>query len=117
MKKILIMDDNSIIRMKLYEILSGLGFSVDTVKEGKEAIDKYIDAYENNEPYDKVVIDLVIKDGIDGETTINLLSDFDKDVNIIVSSGYINKAFMRKYNFCEILAKPYKVRYLYNLIK
>ncbi len=110
--KILVMDDEEIIRELAYEMLSSLGYDVTTVKDGSQAIDYYKKAIELNEPYDLVIMDLTIPGGMGGNETMKNLLKIDPDIIAVVSSGYSNDPIManfKEYGFRGIIPKPYKM--------
>src|SRR4030067_3581706 len=68
--KILIMDDEYMIRSMLSEVLSSLGYAVEAAKDGKEAMDMYKSAAESGQHFDAVILDLAIPGSIGGKETI-----------------------------------------------
>ncbi|MHA1341058.1 MAG: hybrid sensor histidine kinase/response regulator [Promethearchaeota archaeon] len=119
-KRILIMDDEQSILTVLSEMLKTLGYDVDTTKEGAETIKKYKISMEENRVYDYVILDLVIKNGMDGEETIKRLKKIDPNIKAIVSSGYTKKDIITnytKYGFIGVLKKPYTFEQLKQLFK
>ncbi|MBI1910820.1 MAG: response regulator [Deltaproteobacteria bacterium] len=110
--KILIMDDEEIIRDVAGKILIELGYDVETVKDGTEAIDIYKKAHSHGAPFDAVIIDLTIPGGMGGKEAIQKLLEFDPSVKAIVSSGYSDDSIMSdfgKYGFSAVIAKPYRL--------
>ncbi|HWP93639.1 MAG TPA: response regulator [Thermodesulfobacteriota bacterium] len=113
--KILVMDDDEIIRKVAAEIISHIGYEVELAKEGGEAVELYRKAKEMNEPFDLVILDLTVPGGMGGRETINRLLDLDPGIKAIVSSGYSNDPVIsdfQKYGFMGVVNKPYSIEEL-----
>ncbi|MGR3173181.1 MAG: PAS domain S-box protein, partial [Candidatus Scalindua sp.] len=113
--RILLMDDEYIIRTILCKQLSGLKYEVEAVEEGSEAIRLYERASREGKPFDAVVMDLTIPGGMGGKETIKRLLEIDPEVKAIVVSGYANDPIManyKKYGFSGVLPKPHEIREL-----
>jgi CheY-like chemotaxis protein len=118
--KILIMDDEEVIRVLLSNMLSRLGYTVESAREGAEALTLYRRAKEAGTPFDAVIMDLVIIDGMDGKEAIGKLREIDPQVKAIVSSGYSNDqvlADFQRYGFQGVLAKPYHLEELSTVLQ
>jgi len=118
--KILLMDDDEILRKLTCKKLIRLGFEVETAREGDEAVALYQAALDAGRPYDVVILDLVIQEGLDGKETIARLLQIDPGVRAIVSSGFVNDPVMSAFwedGFIEILPKPYKTNELEAVIR
>ena len=108
--RILVMDDEPMIRDLTGNMLRHLGYDADFAEEGQGAVRKYQAALDASTPYDAVILDLTIKGGMGGQETINMLKAIDPTVKAIVSSGYSGNPAMvnyKRYGFCEVVAKPY----------
>jgi two-component system cell cycle sensor histidine kinase/response regulator CckA len=119
-KKVLIMDDEEIVREASGEVLAMLGYEVDYAGDGKEAIQKYRSAKEAGEQFDLVIMDLTVPGGMGGKEALEELRRIDPNVKAIVSSGYSNDPVMsdyRKYGFDGVVAKPYKIEELTKVVK
>jgi two-component system cell cycle sensor histidine kinase/response regulator CckA len=88
--RILVMDDEELIRKLAKELLMELGYEVSLAREGSEAIDIYKQAMSDTRPFDLVIMDLTIPGGLGGKQTISALLEIDPHVKTIVSSGYSN---------------------------
>ncbi|MBW8003160.1 MAG: response regulator, partial [Planctomycetes bacterium] len=66
-------------------------------------------------PFDAVILDLTVPGGMGGKLAIEKLLKIDPGIKAVVSSGYSNDPIMteyRKYGFCGVVAKPYKIKEL-----
>lgn len=117
--KILVMDDEEIIRDVTRELLMELGYRVECVKCGSEAIESYQQARRANEPFDLVIMDLIIPGGMGGEEAVRELLKIDPKVKTIICSGYSNDpviANYQKYGFSGFTTKPFTIENLSQLI-
>lgn len=110
--RILVMDDEELIRDALRYILTGLGYEAALACDGVEAIKIYKDARESGRPFDAVIMDLTVNKGMGGREAVKSLLGIDPDIKAIVSSGYANDPVMAdpgKYGFRGVIAKPYNI--------
>lgn len=115
--RILVMDDEVIIRDLSKEMLESCGHQVDTAADGAEALEKYISADQNGKPFDAVLMDLNVPGGMGGKTAIKKLLALYPEAKVIVISGYFSDAVMAdfsSYGFKGRLAKPFQVEVLQN---
>jgi PAS domain S-box-containing protein len=113
--KVLVMDDEEIIRKMLKSMLSLAGYEVVLSADGKEALGKYTEAMQARDPFDVVIMDLTIPGGMGGKEAIKKLLEIDPNATVIVSSGYATDPIMseyRKHGFKAVIAKPYSVKQL-----
>jgi len=121
--KILIMDDEAVVRETLGRMLNCLGYTTGFASDGLDAIQLYETARQANDPYDAVLMDLTIAGGIGGKEGVKMILEIDPAAKVIVSSGYSNDPVMadyKAYGFCGVLPKPYEIKsmnqILYNLL-
>ncbi len=113
--KILVMDDEEIIRKMLKNMLSLAGYTVELSAHGAEALEKYQQAIKIGDPFNAVIMDLTIPGGMGGKETIQKLLEIDPKATAIVSSGYATDAIMsdyKTYGFKAVIAKPYSAKQL-----
>jgi CheY-like chemotaxis protein len=113
--KILLMDDEQTIVDLTQEMLSMLGYDVDVANEGSEAVELYQKAMKTSNPYDLLIVDLVVPQGMGGKEAVEILGKSDPEIKAIVSSGYSNDPVManyRQHGFTGVMSKPYTVQQL-----
>ncbi len=118
--KVLLMDDEQIILDVTREVLRFLEYDVMFAREGTGALDLYKHEKEAGVPFDLVILDLSVPEGLGGKDTIALLRAYDPAVKAIVSSGYSNDPVVlgfEQYGFSGILSKPYKISDLKEILE
>ena len=117
--RILVMDDEEMVRDLSIQFLSHLGYMVKAVPDGESAIKAYKQSLIMKKPFALVIMDLTIPGGMGGKETIQKLKEIDPNIKAIVSSGYSNDPVLanyKKFGFSAVLAKPYKIETLSTLI-
>ena len=110
--RVLVMDDEESIRLLLGEMLQHLGYDVQCVAEGNEALERYQEAYYARQPFHAVILDLTVTGGLGGKDTVQQLRQFDPQVKAIVASGYSNDPVLSRYStfgFHGVVAKPFRL--------
>jgi CheY-like chemotaxis protein len=118
--KVLLMDDEHYIRQTASEILKKKNFNVVTATQGLETIELFKNAHSSDAPFDVVILDLTIPDGMGGLETLKKLLEIDPEVKAIASSGYSDDPVIsqpEKYGFADSLGKPYNLNEFINVIK
>jgi CheY-like chemotaxis protein len=82
--RVLIVDDEPVVRRALQRILERDGHQVTLAERGQEAIDLYADRWKD---LDVVVLDVRMPD-VDGREVLRRMREVNPDVRAILSSGY-----------------------------
>ncbi len=117
--RVLWMDDEEGIREVGKELLEHLGYEAVTAAEGREALDLYRDAL-GSRPFDAVILDLMVPNGIGGAETMEELLSMDPQVRAVVCSGYSNDPIMAhhlEHGFLGVLPKPFNVGQLQTVMR
>jgi len=118
--KILIMDDEELIRNVSIAMLKQLGYEAHAAEDGEEAITRYLQAKKEGCPFDLVIMDLTVPGGMGGQEAVAHLRQLDPKIKAVVSSGYANDPIManfREYGFCGVAPKPFGLQELSKLLQ
>ncbi|MBI5446864.1 MAG: response regulator, partial [Deltaproteobacteria bacterium] len=110
--RVLLMDDDALVRETAAEVFQYLGYEVEETADGREALDCYEDACAAGTPFDFVVLDLTVPGGMGGEETVAQLKERHPDAVVVASSGYTAGGAMAEHRargFDHALAKPYRL--------
>lgn len=111
--RILVMDDEKMIRNLATTMLKASGYEVENCKDGAQAVECFIQARKEGRPFDVVILDLTVPGGMGGREAAELIREQDRDVILIVSSGYSSDHIMAdylRYGFNAAVAKPYTMQ-------
>jgi PAS domain S-box-containing protein len=109
--RVLVMDDERLVRELAARLLAKAGYEVTAVESGSAALAAYRDARDRGQPYAVVVMDLTVPGGGGGKETMRELLAFDPAAKGIVVSGYSDDPVLadhQAYGFAAALAKPYR---------
>ena len=113
--RVLIMDDEEIVRQVAGAMLNQIGYTCELCKDGTEALELYLKAGESGMAFDAVIMDLTVPGGMGGKEAMKKLLEIDPQARVIVSSGYYHDSVIsnfREFGFSGVVAKPYKVKEL-----
>ncbi|WP_456430931.1 PAS domain-containing hybrid sensor histidine kinase/response regulator [Thermosulfuriphilus sp.] len=110
--RVLIMDDEDMVRDILKNMLRHLGYEVEETADGRQAVDSYRAAWISGHPHDVLIMDLTVPGGMGGREAVREILKINPQAKVIVSSGYSTDPVMAnydRYGFCGVIAKPYKI--------
>ena len=111
--RILVVDDELVIRELLTYMLDQLGYEATVASDGAEGLELFRQAHEEGSPYAAAILDLTIPGGMGGKEAAQKLREVDPTIKAIVSSGYSNDPIMNsfeKYGFAGVVKKPYTLQ-------
>jgi PAS domain S-box-containing protein len=118
--RVLLMDDEDLIRMLGERMLIEAGYKVSVAANGEAAVELYRHAMAEGKPYDLVLLDLTVRGGMGGLEALEELHRIDPQVVALASSGYSDeetRARVRSAGFVGILPKPYLRHELTSTVK
>lgn len=118
--RVLVMDDEEIVREVASELLSALGYSVEVCCDGVQMLNLYRKAKEQGDAFAVVIMDLTIPGRMGGKEAMSHLLEFDPEALGIVSSGYNNDPILasyRDFGFSGVVAKPFTVQELAEVLR
>ncbi len=117
MKKILVVDDDDLIRDLLFEILDSSGYEVISAANGNQALDIL-----KQQTVDLIITDIIMPDKEGIETIIEIRKKYPKALIIAMSGGgqldansYLSIA--QKLGVARTISKPFDPANLLNIIK
>lgn len=113
--RILIMDDDPLVREVLDSMLLRLGYRTASSSDGEEAVKLYQEAMAEGDPFAVAILDLTIPGGMGGVRTLRELRTIDPEVRAVVSSGYSTDSVLsnhEEHGFACMLSKPFSLSVL-----
>lgn len=104
---ILVVDDESIIRLTAKHTLRDMGYDVILAENGRDALAIY---EVNREKIDLVILDMVMPK-MNGEQTFRAIRELDPDAKVIMASGFTEETEvlrLKKDGLLSFIKKPYR---------
>ncbi len=117
--KILVMDDEAMVRDVARAMLEFLGHQVIVAPNGEETIALFKKHLTEEKPFDLVIMDLTIPGGMGGKEAVRKILEINPQARVVVSSGYSTDPIManyRKFGFVATIHKPYQLETLENVL-
>ncbi len=109
-RRILLMDDEPLVRKVSAAMLTELGHTVVTAQDGGEAVQLFEQHQAAGTPFDLVIMDLTVPGGMGGKQAAQEILARAPKAKLVVASGYSNDPVLaepEKYGFMAALVKPY----------
>jgi len=118
--RVLVMDDDDVLRNLTVQKLIRLGYESEGASNGDEAVSKYKAARDSGRPFDVVVLDLIIRGGMGGRETLEMLLEVDPGVRAVLTSGHAVDPVLTnfwEYGFFGVIRKPFVIKELDVIIR
>ena len=118
-QRILLMDDDPVVRDITAALLERFGFMVLRAVNGEEAVTAFRAARDTGSSFHVVLLDLNVTFGMGGAETIKALRDIDPFVKAVLMTGDVSDPLFREFashGFYAALAKPYDIQDLISII-
>ena len=118
--KVLLMDDEQVILEVTDEVLKFLGYDVMFARDGAAAIDLFQQEKSKGIPFDLIILDLSVPEGMGGKEAFEKLHALDPAAKIVISSGFTNDPMLTDYasfGLSGVLAKPYRITEIKTLLE
>ena len=107
------MDDDASI-CKIYGLmLERLGYETEIVSCGEKVLERHAAARQAQTPFQAVILDLTVREGMGGLATIQQLRPLDPDLYAIVASGSSRETMLSSFTaqgFNAVLPKPFRMQ-------
>lgn len=113
--RILVMDDEQVLRLICQRLLTKLGHEVFLASDGQEAIDLHEQHLQEKKSIDLFILDLTIPNGLGGAEAITTLLKQNPKVRAIAISGHPDSCAMKnpiEHGFCKAISKPFDLSQL-----
>ena len=112
---ILVMDDEPAVRKVVERMIEHLGHTSVMVTDGADAVTAYREAKESGDPFDVVIMDFTVPNGMGGIEAMEQIRAVDPAVSAVLSTGNLNEPVVseyRTYGFKNVIPKPFEMRQL-----
>lgn len=109
---VLFMDDERILWTLVEQMLKRIGCKADFAANADEALALFRKAVQGRVPYNAVLLDLTIPDGVGGKEVVKEMRAIDPAVKAVAISGYSTDpvfAEFQRYGFVGALMKPFRL--------
>ncbi len=118
--RVLVVDDDEMVRDVAAKMLGNLGYQVDLSTDGAHAVETYSRACLDGMPHAAIIMDLTIPGGMGGKECIKKLLEINPGAVAIASSGYSDDPILSNYGefrFKGAISKPYRIEDLGEILR
>ncbi|MCD6388609.1 MAG: response regulator [Desulfobulbaceae bacterium] len=110
--RILVMDDETMVRDVAKQMLERLGHEVVLAENGHKAIELYNEYFKSGRSIDVIIMDLTIQGSMGGNDAVQEILRINPEAKVVVASGSLNDSIMANYQehgFKSSIAKPFQM--------
>ena len=110
--RLLVMDDDELVRGALKAMLSDLGYDTVFARDGTAAIAEFQAARATGAPFDVAILDLTVRGGMGGRDCMRALMTIEPSVKALVISGYADDPAILDHDhwgFAGAIRKPFRL--------
>lgn len=107
---VLVMDDDARVGPVITLMLKKCGCRVVLATDGAQAIELYRQAQGGSSPFNIVILDIMVPNGMGGKEAAQHLRRLDPSIKIVASTGYSDDVLVTRFTdfgFDALLIKPY----------
>lgn len=108
--RILIVEDQHIVRAAVKASVEALGYEADEAATGEEAIQRYERRFHEGDPYRLVLMDLTLPGGQSGDDALRAIRQLHPEARVIAASGAIEAGQEKEFHdrgYITVLPKPF----------
>ena len=115
-ERVLVVDDDEVVRRLAKEILEAAGYQVVLASGGEEAVRRY---RESSDGFQLVVLDIIMPE-MNGRQVYDALREIDPEVRVLAASGFSQDswpAHMLEAGACQFIRKPFDAPQLLRVVR
>lgn len=113
--RVLVLDDEEMMRQIMLKFLEHLGFEGLAVSDGESAIKLFMKEKEEGRSFDLLIFDMTIKGGMGGKEAVMEIRKYDPEIKAFVMSGYSEDPVLvhpEEHGFNAGICKPFTLEEL-----